>query len=70
MLTDCDQHILLPRIHIQPAATPLPPILDSKRTLNLFSRFAFPASLNSVFEGRRYHGSEKGYYFKYFEAIQ
>jgi len=59
MLTDCDQHILLPRIHIEPAATPLPPILDSKRTLNLFSGFAFPASLNSVFEGRRHHGSEK-----------
>lgn len=30
MLTDCDQHILLPRICIQPAATPPPPILGSR----------------------------------------
>lgn len=56
MLVDCDQHILLPRIHIQAAATPPPPIVDSKRTVKLFTRLAFPVSFNSVFQGRRHHG--------------
>lgn len=70
MLADCDQHVLLPRIHIQPAATPLPPMLDYKRTLNPFSRFGFPASLNSIFEGRRHRGSEKRYCLKYIKVIQ
>ena len=38
-------------IHIQPAATPT---LDSERTVNLFSRFAFPASPDSVSQRKRY----------------
>ena len=51
-------------IHIEPAASPPPPMLDSERTVSLFSKFAFPASLDSVFQGKRYYACEKG--FKYF----
>jgi hypothetical protein len=40
MLIDFYQHILLPRIHIEPAATPPPLTLNSQRIANLFSRFA------------------------------
>ena len=43
-------------------------MLDSERTVSLFSKFAFPASLDSIFQGKRYYACEKG--FKYFWARQ